>query len=182
MEGSAATIKWGNIFDPENLHLDSALTIQQTPVSQAASSTQKILKDQLKTEPIYFEVRYNPNKDDGDGNEVYFVQNFNAQLKNWDPPTDQDLILRGHPLWLMLWGLQSYIQKTGKFNNLDKNGILVIRTKFFEPEKLGAYVVLSDSFINGQGPYEQDQEEITVFNRQNWYPRWLFQKEPIETY
>ncbi|AXQ66466.1 MAG: hypothetical protein QKC56_gp2 [Anelloviridae sp.] len=135
---------------------------------------------QLKTEPIYFEVRYNPNKDDGDGNEVYFVQNFNAQLKNWDPPTDQDLILRGHPLWLMLWGLQSYIQKTGKFNNLDKNGILVIRTKFFEPEKLGAYVVLSDSFINGQGPYEQDQEEITIFNRQNWYPRWLFQKEPIE--
>lgn len=180
MEGSPATIRWGNIFDPENLHLDSALTIQQKTVSQAASSTDKILKNQLKTEPIYFEVRYNPNKDDGDGNEVYFVQNFNAQLKNWDPPTDQDLILRGHPLWLMLWGLQSYIQKTGKFNNLDKNGILVIRTKFFEPEKLGAYVVLSDSFINGQGPYEQDQEEITIFNRQNWYPRWLFQKEPIE--
>nr|UGV36036.1 MAG: ORF1 [TTV-like mini virus] len=180
MLGSAATIRWGNIFDPENLHLEAALTVQNIPVSTAATSETKIKKEALKTEPLYFEVRYNPNKDDGDGNEVYFVQNFNAQLRNWDPPTDQDLILRGHPLWLMLWGLQSYIQKTGKFNNLDKNGILVIRTKFFEPEKLGAYVVLSDSFINGQGPYEQDQDEITNFNRQNWYPRWLFQKEPIE--
>ncbi len=70
MLGSAATIRWGNIFDPENLHLEAALTVQNIPVSTAATSETKIKKEALKTEPLYFEVRYNPNKDDGDGNEV----------------------------------------------------------------------------------------------------------------
>lgn len=180
MNGKTDNAYWGNIFYYENFHMNSAIHVSNKTVSQACNDTTQIHLAQIKKEPLFFEVRYNPNKDDGDGNEAYFVTNFNAQQRNWDPPTDQDLILRGHPLWLMLWGFESYIKKTGKFTNLHKNGILVIRTKYFEPEKLGAYVVLSNSFVNGQGPYEQSPDEITLENNQNWYPRWLFQKEAIE--
>nr|UGV37004.1 MAG: ORF1 [TTV-like mini virus] len=180
MNGNKDTVNWGNIFYVNNFQMHNDIWLTTKNISETYNSSTEVDRSQIKKEPLYYEVRYNPNKDDGDGNEAYFVTNFNAQKKNWDPPTDQDLIIRGHPLWLMLWGFESYIKKTGKFNNLHKNGILVIRTKYFEPEKLGAYVVLSDSFVNGQGPYEQDAEEISIFNNENWYPRWQYQKEGIE--
>lgn len=180
MNGSASNSKWGNPFYYEHLQMHSAITVQTANVTTAATSETDIEESALKKEPLIYELRYNPNKDNGDGNEAYWVTNFNPQIKNWDPPTDQDLILRGHPLWLMLWGFASYLQKTGKFNKLDQNGILVIRTNQFAGEKLPAYVLISDSFYNGQGPYEQNAEEMSTYNLTHWYPRWQFQKEAIE--
>lgn len=180
MNNSSSQGKWGNPFYFEHFQMNSVLTIQTENVTQACSSETEITESTIKHEPLYYELRYNPNKDNGDGNEAYWVNNFNPQKTDWEPPTDQDLIIRGHPLWLMLWGFADYIEKTKKFNKLDQNGILVIRTKQFATEPLPAYVLVSDSFINGEGPYEQDRDQINTYNNTHWYPRWQYQKEAIE--
>lgn len=171
---------WGNPFYHEYFNLDAVTTLQ--PTKPTETSRKMIMKSDLKVQPYYEQVRYNPNKDDGDGNEAYIVQNFSEVLQpNWDPPKDDNLILRGHPLWLMLWGLQSYIEKKKLFNNLDQNGILVIRTKKFSGPQWPAYIILNDSFCRGQGPYDQPREEISLYNNTHWYPRFKYQKEALET-
>lgn len=173
--------KWGNPFFHEFFNMDAATTLQSIKPGDKAFAEKNIKESDLKVQPYYEQVRYNPNKDDGDGNEAYIIKNFtSAQQPNWDPPKDEDLILRGHPLWLMLWGLQSYIEKKKLFNDLDKNGILVIRTKKFSGPPLPAYVILNDSFCRGQGPYDQPREEITLYNNTHWYPRFKYQKEALE--
>nr|UGV38861.1 MAG: ORF1 [TTV-like mini virus] len=181
MTTSTPKASWGNVFYYEYFQMHAPTYVGTETLSTAQKSTTKITFSKLKKQPYYEDVRYNPNKDDGDGNEAYFVTNFEVGKKNWDPPSDSDLIIRGHPLWLMLWGFSDYIQKTNKFHNLDQNGILVIRTNKFSGPQYPAYVVLSDSFVNGQGPYNQDRDEINTYNNTHWYPRWKFQKEAVES-
>lgn len=180
LETGKTANNWGNPFFYEYFTMYAPTTQQNIKVTDTQIDTKKITKTDLKVQPYYEIARYNPNKDNGDGNEAYFIRNFTDDQKNWEPPKDEDLILRGKPLWLMLWGIESYINKTKKFNLLDKNGILVIRTRFFSGVNYPAYVVLNESFVNGQGPYFQDRNEINLFNNTHWYPRWKFQKETVE--
>ncbi len=132
-----------------------------------------------KFDPYVIPVRYNPNKDKGIGNIAYFLRTDSAAKKDWEPPSDDELIIKNFPLWLMLWGFEDYILKHNKINNLDQNGILVIRSDYIS-EKQTSYVFLSDSFVNGQGPYGVDRDQISLFERGHWYPKWEFQKEAIE--
>nr|UGV34124.1 MAG: ORF1 [TTV-like mini virus] len=181
MNNNPSKLNWGNIFNYEYFQMHLPTYVGTETLDQAKNSDKQITFQMLKKQPYYEDVRYNPNKDDGDGNEAYFVTNFEVGKKNWDPPDNQDLIIRGHPLWLMLWGFEDYINKTNKFHNLDLNGILVIRTKKFSGPQYPAYIILSDSFVNGQGPYHQDRDEINTFNNTHWFPRWKFQKEAVES-
>nr|UGV38125.1 MAG: ORF1 [TTV-like mini virus] len=132
-----------------------------------------------KFEPFIIPVRYNPNKDRGIGNVAYFKNTYAITDKNWDEPKDEEIILRNFPLWLMLWGYEDYILKYNKINNLNENGILIIKSPYFN-ETLPAYVFLSDNFINGQGPYDVGRDERNPYTISHWYPRWEFQKPAIE--
>ena len=55
--------------------------------------------------PVYA-ARYNPNEDDGSGNEVYVV----SLLQNsWAAPiTQHDMVIRGLPLYMAFYGYYSY--------------------------------------------------------------------------
>ncbi len=180
MNNNPSKLNWGNIFNYEYFQMHLPTYVGTETLEQAKNSDKQITFQMLKKQPYYEDVRYNPNKDDGDGNEAYFVTNFEVGKKNWDPPDNQDLIIRGHPLWLMLWGFEDYINKTNKFHNLDLNGILVIRTKKFSGPQYPAYIILSDSFVNGQGPYHQDRDEINTFNNTHWFPRWCLKVWVLE--
>ena len=79
----------------------------------------------------------------------------------------------------MLWGYDDYIRKYNYINKLDENGILVIQSDYFN-EKYPAYVFLSDDFVNGLAPYGESREEMNVYERGHWYPRWEHQKRAIE--
>nr|UGV38363.1 MAG: ORF1 [TTV-like mini virus] len=179
---------WGNVF-----HFNYLLQQVPTYILTATSTETPIqhmftYKDTdisaisglaTKFEPFIIPVRYNPNKDKGIGNVVYFKNTYAITEKNWDEPKDEEIILRNFPLWLMLWGYEDYILKYNKINNLNENGILVIKSPYFN-ESLPAYVFLSDNFINGQGPYDVGRDERNTYTINHWYPRWEFQKEAIE--
>lgn len=185
--------KWGNVFYYPYLLGDDPTYILKKDSGQYTTSEaiQHILTNKSKTvkevpnlarkfEPYIIPVRYNPNKDKGIGNIAYFKTTYDVSQKNWDPPADEELVIRNFPLWLMLWGFEDYMLKHNKITNLNMNGILVIRSPYLSSD-LPAYVFLSDSFIHGQGPYHTNRDEVTLFTYEHWFPRWEFQKEAIES-
>lgn len=132
----------------------------------------------FRIEPLYYRCRYNALKDTGDGNEAYWLTTI-GQEDGWDTKPDPDLVTRGFPLWLLLWGWEDWTRKLNKAKNLDRDYVLVIKTSFIEP-KLPAYVIVSESFIQGQAPYGKPIDELDILDFKKWHPRWLFQKEGIE--
>lgn len=132
-----------------------------------------------KIEPYYLDVRYNPYKDTGTGNVAYWLQVSDATRgDSWEPYQDPDLQISGYPFWLMLWGWADYTKKLGKAKNLDNDWILVLKSsKFSSP--LYPYVPLSDSFIHGQAPWDNDADEILTNDLNHWFPKWKFQEQAI---
>lgn len=183
---------WGNPFYYTFLTESEPVYIYQKPDTSSESPVQYLYKNKdkqinssevqhlaRKFEPLVQPVRYNPNKDKGIGNKAYFLRTNDITKIDWEPPQDQDLIIENFPLWLMLWGFQDYVLRHNKITNLNENGILVIRSPYFN-EAFPAYVFVSENFVNGQGPYGIDRDELNIYERGHWYPRWEFQKEAIE--
>nr|UGV37183.1 MAG: ORF1 [TTV-like mini virus] len=172
---------WGNPFYFDFLLQDSPVILVTEELNTIITQHKErdVETSQWRTEPQIIPVRYNPNKDKGTGNIVYWLNNYDATQKNWDPPKDESLVLRNLPLWLAVWGFEDYVKKTGKIHTLDENGLLVIRSNYLS-DSLPAYVFLSDEFIHGQGPYGIPAEEMTTYTRSHWFPRWKFQKPQIE--
>ncbi len=62
------------------------------------------------TEPYAIKIRYNPDKDTGDGNVAFFTPN--SQYTQWKEPDDPNRKIYGLPLWVMLWGWADWNKKT----------------------------------------------------------------------
>lgn len=173
--------KWGNVFYYRYLQQQLTTFLTNDNVTSFLSKekvNEPIGSGQLKLDPYVYECRYNPFKDTGKGNEAYWLDVYTANT-GWDPPQDPDLIVRGFPLWIMLWGWEDWIRNTKKLANMDIDYVLVIKSDFIQP-KLPAYVLISDSFYNGEGPYHQDPQHIDFSNYKEWHPKWEFQKEAVE--
>lgn len=176
--------EWGNIFyyqyfTHEELTYITKLTL--TKVLENAKTATRIRQNEftLKADPYYRTLRYNPYKDKGKGNQAYWVTNLAVTKNNWEPENDPDLIITDYPFWIMLYGWEDMTKRIGKCKNLDNDYILVLRSPYFN-EKMKAIVPLSDSFVQGQGPYFQDRSEIKGQDLAHWYPRWRYQREAIE--
>nr|UJI58612.1 ORF1 [Anelloviridae sp.] len=174
---------WGNVFfhkyfnfiqrsflsseDPETFY---SMTKINGNIGEAA---------QAKEEPYFLDVRYNPYKDTGTGNIAYWLQVSDATRgDSWEPYPDTDYQISGYPFWLMLWGWADYTKKLGKAKNLDNDWILCLKSnKFSSP--LFPYVPLSDSFVHGQAPWDNDADEILPNDTNHWFPKWKFQEEAI---
>lgn len=170
--------KWGNPFYYRYLLGDYLTYISSEPPSQLLQTKGELTQATIQLEPKIIRCRYNPLRDTGLGNEIYWLTTHGKE-NGWDTNPDPDLVMRGFPLWVMLWGWEDWTRKLGKAKKLDEDWVLVIKTDFIEP-KLPAYVTVSESFINGQAPYNQPITEMDILDLKKWYPRWLFQKEPIE--
>nr|UGV39128.1 MAG: ORF1 [TTV-like mini virus] len=132
----------------------------------------------LMSQPILVKCRYNPNKDTGIGNEIFFLKNTRNESM-WDAPVDEKLILRGYPLWLAWWGWPDWQKKLHIMQQIDLNYIAVFKTTFI-PEKLPGYVPLDMEFINGHSPYEQEIQYPLPSDSQHWYPRFKYQMRSID--
>lgn len=174
--------QWGNIFYHEYFDLYRTVIIMSnapsTFLDKSVIQTEIGSTGILKTEPLYFELRYNPYKDKGDGNMAYWKSVSDATSTGWEPPKDPDLIIKGYPFWLMLWGWEDHSRKLSKLRDLDNNWILVLRSNYFS-NNYAAVVPLSYSFVNGRAPYNNDPEDISPEDYRTWYPKWKFQKEAI---
>ncbi len=171
--------KWGNPFykdfitNNQPTFLLKGQDSTKSPIQYMIENKTKIVEttQHLATrfEETVIPIRYNPNKDKGIGNIAYFLRTDNRDQNSWDPPRDEELIIKNFPLWLMLWGYEDYVLRHKKINNLDVNGILVIRSDYFS-EKLPAYILLSDDFVNGLAPYGDNKDEMNTFELGHWYP------------
>lgn len=126
----------------------------------------------------YTRVRYNPDKDTGEGNIIYFVDNYNRAGDNsFDPPDDPNKKIEGFPLWIACWGWADWIKKLGLLPRVDKDHIMVIQSSFFD-QKFPYYVFLDDSFTESRGPFDTERTGEDEFH---WYPKFWFQQKSIET-
>nr|UGV35271.1 MAG: ORF1 [TTV-like mini virus] len=178
---------WGNPLYTHYLTGDIPLyTSSKGPTDQvwktnATNPTQDNAIDKYLT-PLHYPptttVRYNPDKDTGEGNIVYFVDNYNsAGDKSFDPPADENKKITGFPLWIALWGWADWIKKLGLLPRVDKDHILVIQSSFFDV-KFPYYVFLDNSFIDSLGPFDTPKTAEDEFN---WYPKFWYQQKQIET-
>nr|UGV35815.1 MAG: ORF1 [TTV-like mini virus] len=174
---------WGNIFYYEYFTMQEPTYISDKDINFVVTNRQNQIDNQyfkLKTEPYYVTVRYNPFKDKGKGNLIYWVPNSVATKNNWEPLPDPDLQIGDYPLWILLWGWEDMTKRIGKCKNLDNDWILVIRSSYLS-ETFTAYVPLSEAFIHGQGPYDVDRSEIKGQDQSHWYPRYRYQREAINS-
>lgn len=176
---------WGNPFYRTHLDLE-AFTIyicNENPVSllnnynTTSFNNTKITK---ATENMIYQTIYNPDNDTGETNKVYLVKA--TQNTQFQPPTDEDLIFEGFPLYILLWGWTDFIRKLNKTPNIDTNYMLVIQTKVFH-EKDPYFVPIDIQFEHGFDPYlplDTENHQPSYYNQQNWYPQLKYQELTIE--
>nr|UGV33854.1 MAG: ORF1 [TTV-like mini virus] len=128
------------------------------------------------TEDIYLPFQYNPNKDTGQDTKVYLLPN--ATGDGWEPPSSPELILDGFPLWLILWGYSDFQTKLKKVTNINTQQMIVLKTHFTQRPTDMTIVPISESFMKGNSPYEQ-QCLAPDFNM--WYPMQQYQEECINS-
>lgn len=160
---------WGNPFYHDHSTDDTAVYYSTTWPS---SNTSAIAL--TKIESIFTTCRYNPLKDTGDGNEVYFKSNSIATKSISDPPNNPDIYIHGYPLWLIFWGWTDWIEKLKPIQQIYLNYYVVVKSKFITPAK-PAYVFLDDYFT------QPDPHHLNETDKANWHPRFEYQKKSLNS-
>nr|UHK05625.1 MAG: ORF1 [Torque teno midi virus] len=123
-------------------------------------------------------ARYNPNIDNGKGNEIYVISTLQQSWKN---VSDKQFLITETPLWLGLYGYYSYIL-TIKPKDYLLSHVIVLKSKalYCYPE-LGScdlYCPIDWIYMTGKKPYEQT---ITQTQNTYWYPDMTWQKQTINS-
>lgn len=162
---------WGNPF--WHYYIDGSKKIFSyfKPPSQLQQSDFSQMTE--LAEPMFIQVRYNPERDTGEGNLIYITENFRGQ--HWDPPASDNLKLDGFPLFDMCWGFIDWIEKVHETENLLTNYCFCIRTNVFN-EKKTVFIPVDHSFLTGFSPYETS---VKTSDRAHWHPQIRFQTKSI---
>lgn len=180
---------WGNPFHENYMNLKHQLWWTQTSPT-AHLSTHKDKSPTTKVDnlgfnklqqELFFYGRYNPNRDKGENTQLYYLKNYEEE-SDWEPPTNQNLILTGFPLWLLIWGNLDYQLKLAEVNHLENNYIAVIKTNKIEPTipPLDAYILLDTNFTHGDSEWH-DEHGRTNYDNIHWFPQVNYQKRTLET-
>ncbi len=156
--------KWGNPFHYRYQHKDSRLFY----------STSKPNKTTKPSRIFYMweTCRYNPLKDTGKNNKMYFKSTSIAGTNFNIPPQNDKIILEGYPLWLMAWAFTSWIQKSKPIQHIHDDYQIVFQSDFVTPKRQ-AYLWLDNYFRN---PPEHP-ETLTETERAHWHPAYRMQTE-----
>nr|UGV39469.1 MAG: ORF1 [TTV-like mini virus] len=164
---------WGNPFSLP--FVDPDTTIYYTDHMPTSESDMNTTKTFTAIDSLFWECRYNPDKDTGQGNVVYLKpNNANATGSILDPPTKPEHILKGYPLWLVFWGFHDYILKTSTAQHMDQSYYFVVKTNFITPKRDG-YLFLDKYF------WQPNRDTLTQTDRLKWHPKTEMQEE-IEFY
>nr|UGV38195.1 MAG: ORF1 [TTV-like mini virus] len=161
--------KWGNPFYHDHSTDDTAVYYS---TKWPTTNTESI--PLTKIDSIFTTCRYNPLKDTGDGNEVYFKSNSIATKSISDPPNNPDVYIHGYPLWLIFWGWTDWIEKLKPIQQIYLNYYVVVKSKFITPAK-PAYVFLDDYFTT------PDPHHLNETDKANWHPRFEYQKKSLNS-
>nr|UGV38791.1 MAG: ORF1 [TTV-like mini virus] len=158
---------WGNPFAKENLDPNFTLFISKKDWNdlKTGDHAEGIPDITELSEPLYYKCRYTPDKDTGEGNEVYWVKNYSGE--DWDHPENFTLKIIGIPLYICLWGWIDYTKKVRNIQRVNEDHILVIKSNMFDT-KLPCYVPIDESLRTDKGPYNT---ELTNYDKTHWYPQ-----------
>nr|UGV39554.1 MAG: ORF1 [TTV-like mini virus] len=163
---------WGNPF--WHHYIDGSIKVWTSTKSPQINDAQEIVDSLTEMADFYFlTYRYNPERDKGDSNRIYLVENF--KNSGWLPPQNKNLIMEGFPLYDICWGYTDWQEKLHDIQNIDQHYMFVIQTDQFN-EPLQAYVPLDPFFLTGHGPYEAP---ITNYDQAHWHPKQRFQTKSI---
>ncbi len=102
---------WGNIFYKGHLvDGDERILVSTTSWTQLEANYKNKMTDTLKegffteiSQEMLIKCRYAPDRDTGKDNSIYILSNV-RELKDWGPPTNDQLRIWGFPLWLASFG------------------------------------------------------------------------------
>nr|UHM26082.1 MAG: ORF1 [Torque teno midi virus] len=122
-------------------------------------------------------LRYNPAEDTGKGNKIWITDVISG---SWKEPKDQDLILEGYPLYMLLFGFTSYLKQVKSDSVNFQAKMLVVKSpalkQLFGADTQGWYPLLDKSFIYGKGVENTDP---IPFRNNTWYPTLYAQRDSI---
>ncbi len=125
--------------------------------------------------------RYNPNIDTGKGNIAWLHSNLTT---SYDKPTsDQDIIIQGMPIWMMLYGWLSWVQHVKTAPDFYLSYTLCLQSPALQVATKGTTILpvipLDNTFIKGNAPYNQilSNKDYT-----HWYPDIYNQTEIINSF
>nr|UGV36554.1 MAG: ORF1 [TTV-like mini virus] len=177
--------KWGNPFREEYLSLTDTILISTQPINklkETYGTQDKTLQPGHFTLPAYSflqKCRYSPDRDTGVGNKIY-LKSVLRDTTGWEPPTKEELISEGFPLWIICFGFLDWQRKLGEATSITRTYCIVIESQFIDPH-MQYYVPLDYNFLHGTSPFASlENKEIRPEDNQNWYPQTLYQTETIE--
>jgi len=170
---------WGNPFHPHVLNKDIQVYTSNVQPSNILTENNKnkpitdsdiISKLTLVTDPLVVLLRYNPDRDTGENNTVYLINNTRNTNK-FEPPDDENITIHGFPLHIALWGWLDWQKKLAYLNNIDKSYVLTFITKFTDTLKTTKVIPIDHSFLEGRGPYNLPQDQLNQHTLTTWYPK-----------
>lgn len=175
----------GNPFHKEWLHKDNWI-VKTTKTYQQLITSYNKENDYLKQtdfsfkNPILMDCRYNPFADKGTDNKVYLLKvTGGPHSDDLTPPTEPELIWDNLPLWLLTWGYLDFQKKCGTHSQIDTNSMIVIYSKYIQPQKNKFYIPIDKYFISRNSPWETDHLEPS--DHQNWHPKVRYQVDTMNT-
>nr|UGV36420.1 MAG: ORF1 [TTV-like mini virus] len=145
-----------------------------SPPKQNETITQK--PNILEITGLFQYCRYNPFRDKGTGNIIYWKPTDKDSGSFLTLPTDERLICRDFPLWLALWSFEDWTLKSKPITQLYEHYQLVIQSPYIEPQ-MPCYIFLDKYFYE---PH-QHKEEYTETDRAHWHPKYGFQIYALES-
>lgn len=122
-------------------------------------------------------IRYNPADDTGEGNKLWVV---NTLTYNWKLPSDDDLIMEGWPLWLMLYGYTSFLFQVKSNKNPFSSSLIVVKSRaiqrVFGTDTRNYYPLIDKSFTYGKSV---GGTSPILLHTKYWYPSLYSQRESI---
>nr|UHK06411.1 MAG: ORF1 [Torque teno midi virus] len=162
-------------------HYDSSVSYQTGWFIPQVLGAVAVYRKPNKQDPLSLTpcgtLRYNPVEDTGKGNKMWLTPTISG---TWGVPKDEDLVMEGWPLWLMLYGYTSFLKQVkNKTINFQANMIVLqspalYRVRGEDPTPF--YPILDKSFINGKSTNNTDP---ILFLGKYWYPSLYSQRESI---
>nr|UGV35298.1 MAG: ORF1 [TTV-like mini virus] len=171
--------EWGNPFHKAYTGAHSRIfytTKDINTVRSLVNSNEEALAGGSITEiaHLYQECRYNPLRDDGVGNKVYFKSTSLQQGNVLQLPEKLDILIEGFPLWIVFWSWIEWLKKLHPINHIDTEYFCVIQSKHIYPQQ-AFYIFLDYYFIK----QEHEDDDLTETEKANWHPRYDFQEESM---
>ncbi len=146
---------WGNPFHPD--YITNHVQVYQSTIAPQNIKNHATPLEFTKVN-ITRPLRYNPHVDPGKTrdnlNQCYFLTNTGTG-HGWDPPSKQELINEGLPLYILLFGFEDWQKKQGTIHHIDTEYQLVIKSHTTTPTQ-DIIVPLDDTFIHGNSPFETE--------------------------